>query len=63
MNTPFLDIEILRDQAYSYGVDVQDIENTLGLAFAQGMTGQIQTPLNVYWVILELLDRDLRKAG
>jgi hydrophobic/amphiphilic exporter-1 (mainly G- bacteria), HAE1 family len=61
MNTPFLDIEILRDQAYSYGVDVQDIENTLALAFAQSMTGQIQTPLNVYWVILELLDRQRAK--
>ena len=57
MNTPFLELEILRDQAYSYGVNVQDIENTLAVAFAQGMTGQIQTPLNVYWVILELLDR------
>jgi hydrophobic/amphiphilic exporter-1 (mainly G- bacteria), HAE1 family len=61
MNTPFLEIEILRDQAYSYGVNVQDIENTLALAFAQGMTGQIQTPLNVYWVILELLDRQRAK--
>ena len=57
MNTPFLEIEILRDQAYSYGVNVQDIENTFAVAFAQGMSGQIQTPLNVYWVILELLDR------
>ena len=61
LNTPFLDLEILRDQAYSYGVDVQDIEKTLGLAFGQGMTGQIQTPLNVYWVILELLDRQRAK--
>jgi HAE1 family hydrophobic/amphiphilic exporter-1 len=57
MNTPVLEVEILRDQAYSYGVDAQDIENTLALAFAQGMTSQIQTPLNVYWVILELLDK------
>jgi HAE1 family hydrophobic/amphiphilic exporter-1 len=57
MSTPFLEVEILRDQAYSYGVDVQDIENTLALAFAQGRSSQIQTPLNVYWVILELLDR------
>jgi HAE1 family hydrophobic/amphiphilic exporter-1 len=57
MNTPVQELEILRDQAYSYGVTVQDIENTLALAFAQGMAGQIQTPLNVYWVILELLDK------
>ena len=57
MNTPIQELEILRDQAYSYGVNVQDIESTLAIAFAQGMGGQIQTPLNVYWVILELLDK------
>ncbi|MEX1119345.1 MAG: efflux RND transporter permease subunit [Terrimicrobiaceae bacterium] len=57
MNTPFEELEILRDQAYSYGVTAEAIENTLAVAFAQSMTGQIQTPLNVYWVILELLDK------
>ena len=57
MNTPFQELEILRDQAFSYGVSAQDIENTLALAFSQGQAGQIQTPLNVYWVILELLDQ------
>ena len=57
MNTPFQELEILRDQAYSYGVNVADIENTLAAAFSQGQAGQIQTPLNVYWVILELLDK------
>jgi hydrophobic/amphiphilic exporter-1 (mainly G- bacteria), HAE1 family len=56
MNTPFQELEILRDQAYSYGVTAADIENTLAAAFSQGMAGQIQTPLNVYWVIVELLD-------
>lgn len=57
MNTPFQELEILRDQAYSYGVNAQEIENTLALAFAQGQASQIQTPLNVYWVILELLGK------
>ena len=57
MNTPVQELEILRDQAYSYGVTTQDIESTLAIAFAQGEAGQIQTPLNVYWVILELLDK------
>lgn len=56
-NTPMQDLEILRDQASSYGVTAEEIENTLSAAFAQGMTGQIQTPLNVYWVIVELLDK------
>ena len=58
MNTPIQELEILRDQAYSYGVNVQEIESTLAMAFAQGRASQIQTPLNVYWVILELLDKE-----
>ncbi len=57
MNTPFEQLEILREQAYSYGVNAQEIENTLAAAFSQGQASQIQTPLNVYWVILELLDQ------
>ena len=56
MNTPTQALEILRDQASSYGVTAQQIESTLAAAFSQGMASQIQTPLNVYWVILELLD-------
>lgn len=61
MNTPFLELEILHDQAYSYGVTPEAIENTLAAAFSQGMAGQIQTPLNVYWVIIELMDRQRAK--
>jgi HAE1 family hydrophobic/amphiphilic exporter-1 len=61
MNTPFEELEILRDQAYSYGVNVADIENTLAAAFSQGQASQIQTPLNVYWVIIELLDSQRAK--
>lgn len=57
MATPVQELEILRDQASSYGVVVSDIENTLAAAFAQGMASQIQTPLNVYWVILQLKDQ------
>jgi HAE1 family hydrophobic/amphiphilic exporter-1 len=61
MNTPFEELEILRDQAYSYGVNVADIENTLAAAFSQGQASQIQTPLNVYWVIIELMDSQRAK--
>lgn len=61
MNTPFEELEILRDQAYSYGVNVADIEDTLAAAFSQGQASQIQTPLNVYWVIIELLDAQRAK--
>jgi Cation/multidrug efflux pump len=61
LNTPFEELEILRDQAYSYGVNVADIENTLAAAFALGQASQIQTPLNVYWVITELMDSQRAK--
>jgi len=61
MNTPVQEFEILRDQASSYGVTAEEIENTLSVAFSQGMNSEIQTPLNVYWVILELLDKERGK--
>lgn len=61
MNTPIQEMEILRDQASSHGVTAQQIENTLAGAYSQGLYGQIQTPLNVYWVILEVLDHQRAK--
>ena len=61
MNTPFQDFEILRDQASSYGVTAEAIEQTLATAFSQGQASQIQTPLNVYWVICEVLDQQRAK--
>ncbi|MDX2080871.1 MAG: efflux RND transporter permease subunit [Terrimicrobiaceae bacterium] len=63
MNMPVEELEILRDQASSYGVTAEQIEQTLAAAFAQGMAGQIQTPLNVYWVIVELIESQRRNLS
>ena len=56
INTPELHVEVLRDQAASYGVEVEDIENTLQLAYGGGKIAQIETPFDQYDVILEVLD-------
>lgn len=57
IKTPELHVEILRDQAASYGVDIDDIENTLQLAYGNGRITRIETPFDQYDVILEVLDQ------
>lgn len=56
IKTPELHVEVLRDQAASYGVEIEDIENTLQLAYGGGKIAQIETPFDQYDVILEVLD-------
>lgn len=53
---PFLKVEILRDQAHTYGVNADVVEHTLELALGGGRVAQIMTPLNQYDVVLELMD-------
>lgn len=55
--TPQLDINILRDQAYVLGVDAQEVENSLLLAYSGNRVSRIQTPIDQYDVILELEDQ------
>jgi len=54
LSTPFLDVDILRDQASTYGITASEIEKTLQYAFSGGRVSQIKTPLNQYDVIVEL---------
>jgi len=54
LSTPYLDVEILRDQASTYGITAAEIEKTLQYAFSGGRVSQIKTPLNQYDVIVEL---------
>ncbi len=56
LNAPFLDVEILRDKASSFGLTADDVEETLQLALAGGRINQIMTPLNQYDIDVELLD-------
>ncbi|PWU10222.1 MAG: acriflavine resistance protein B [Verrucomicrobia bacterium] len=56
LNAPFLEVEILRDKASSYGLTAGDIEQTLQLALAGARVNQIMMPLNQYDIDVELLD-------
>ncbi len=57
-NTPNLDIDILRDQAASYGVSVSKIESLLRNAYSQNYLYLIKRPTDQYQVILECADLD-----
>jgi HAE1 family hydrophobic/amphiphilic exporter-1 len=57
-NTPNLDIEILRQQAKSYGVSETRILNLLRNAYSQNYVYLIKRPTDQYQVILEVQDAD-----
>lgn len=56
IHTPELKVEVIRDQASSYGVNMQDVETTLQLAYGGGKVTEIETPFDQYDVIVEVLD-------
>jgi HAE1 family hydrophobic/amphiphilic exporter-1 len=56
LQTPQLKINILRDQAASYGISPTGIETLLRNAYSQNYVYLIKQPLNQYQVILETLD-------
>ena len=56
LDTPNLQIEPLRDQAATYGVNTTAIETLLNHAVSQNYTYLIKRPSNQYQVILELDD-------
>ncbi|HYG76356.1 MAG TPA: efflux RND transporter permease subunit [Planctomycetota bacterium] len=56
MNTPQLDVEILRDQASSYGISVERIEALLRQSFSQNYLFLIKKPDDQYQLILEMDD-------
>jgi HAE1 family hydrophobic/amphiphilic exporter-1 len=57
-HTPNLQIDILRDQASSYGVSATRIQNLLSSAYAQNYVYLIKKPDDQYQVILEMADQD-----
>ncbi|HWB54219.1 MAG TPA: efflux RND transporter permease subunit, partial [Tepidisphaeraceae bacterium] len=58
LQTPQLEIKILRDQASSYGVSPERIETLLRNAYSQNYVYLIKRPTNQYQVILEAKDSD-----
>lgn len=62
VNTPQLNVEILRDAASRLDITAENIENTFGLAYAGGQVAKIETPFDQFDVILELLPPYQRNA-
>lgn len=52
--SPQVKINILRDQASTYGISAKTIENALNLGFSGARVSTFQTPLNTYDIVLEL---------
>jgi len=57
IKTPQLYVDVLRDQASRLGVSANDIETAFLLGYSGNRVSRIQTPINLYDVIVEL-DRD-----
>jgi len=55
---PNLDIEILRDQAKTYGVSVGKIESLIRNGYSQNYAYLIKKPTDQYQVIVEIADKD-----
>jgi HAE1 family hydrophobic/amphiphilic exporter-1 len=58
LQTPNLQIEVLRDQAASYGVSPTRVETLLRTAYSQNYVYLIKRPTNQYQVILEADDKN-----
>jgi len=58
MSTPNLQIDILREQASSYGVSAQSILNALRNAYSQNYVYLIKKVTDQYQVIMEVRDRE-----
>jgi len=63
LQTPNLQIDPLRDQAATYGVNTRAIETLLNHAASQNYTYLIKRPTNQYQVILELDDQFRNEPG
>ncbi len=62
IDTPQINVAILRDKASSLGITATDIENALGYAFSGNLVSLIQTPIDQYDVILELYPKEQTQA-
>jgi HAE1 family hydrophobic/amphiphilic exporter-1 len=62
LSTPSLEIDILRDQASSYGVSAQTVLATLRNAYAQNYVYLIKKVTDQYQVIMEVKDNERKNA-
>lgn len=62
IDTPQINVNLLRDQAAQYGITARDIENSFSLSYSGNLISLIQTPVDQYNVILELYPEYQRSA-
>jgi HAE1 family hydrophobic/amphiphilic exporter-1 len=66
ISSPMLNVEIDRDRASTLGVTEDQIENALYDAYGQRQVSTIYTPVDSYWVIMEMkpeFQRDPKALG
>lgn len=54
IDTPQINVSLLRDQAAEYGITAKNIENAFSLSYSGNLISLIQTAIDQYNVILEL---------
>jgi len=54
IDTPQINVDLLRDQAAKFGLTAAEIENAFSLSYSGNLISLIQTPIDQYNVILEL---------
>lgn len=62
IDTPQINVSIMRDQASQYGLTATDIENSFYLSYSGNLISLIQTAIDQYNVILELYPEYQREA-
>ncbi|MFO1501714.1 MAG: efflux RND transporter permease subunit [Verrucomicrobiota bacterium] len=63
INNPQVVVDINRDKARVLGVTAEQIENALYSAYGSRQVSTIYSPVNQYWVIMELLPQFQRDPG
>jgi HAE1 family hydrophobic/amphiphilic exporter-1 len=58
VDSPQINVDILRDRASSLGITAADIENAFGFSYSYNYITRIDTAIDQYDVILELLKED-----
>jgi len=63
VDTPQVNVKILRDKASTLGVTATDIENAFSFSYSGNFISRIQTPIDQYYVILELYPEYQRQVN
>lgn len=57
LNQPQLKVEVLREQARSYKLTTEEIQQAMSLAYGETYVQQLNAPTNQYYVIMQVEDR------